>query len=154
MVDNGHRDVWKRTHGFNVRLLYDIYFQGLVLPVGKLLRNTWCASWIVRYLLIKAIIAGSLCCDTGRNVVGVYVAYLLARKDFRGKEFVDILFTLPLVLPPTVTGYYLIILFGRNGFWGAYLRPHRLEHYVYVVRCCTCFFCGCSPHGQDKPCCF
>ncbi len=39
-------------------------------------------------------------------------------KDFRGKELLDILFTLPLVLPPTVTGYYLIILFGRNGFIG------------------------------------
>ncbi len=39
-------------------------------------------------------------------------------KDFKGKELLDILFTLPLVLPPTVTGYYLIILFGRNGFIG------------------------------------
>lgn len=39
-------------------------------------------------------------------------------KNFRGKELLDILFTLPLVLPPTVTGYYLIILFGRNGFIG------------------------------------
>jgi molybdate transport system permease protein len=39
-------------------------------------------------------------------------------KHFRGKELFDILFTLPLVLPPTVTGYYLIILFGRNGFIG------------------------------------
>ncbi len=57
----------------------------------------------------------------GVMVVGVYVAYMLARKDFRGKEFVDILFTLPLVLPPTVTGYYLIILFGRNGFLGRYI---------------------------------
>ena len=54
-------------------------------------------------------------------IVGICVAYLLARKDFRGKELIDILFTLPLVLPPTVTGYYLIILFGRNGFIGSYL---------------------------------
>lgn len=46
------------------------------------------------------------------------VAYLLAMKNFRGKELLDVLFTLPLVLPPTVTGYYLIILFGRNGFIG------------------------------------
>jgi molybdate transport system permease protein len=48
----------------------------------------------------------------------VAVAYLLATKDFKGKELLDVLFTLPLVLPPTVTGYYLIILFGRNGFMG------------------------------------
>ncbi len=49
------------------------------------------------------------------------VAYLLAMKDFQGKELLDILFTLPLVLPPTVTGYYLIILFGRNGLIGKLL---------------------------------
>ena len=52
------------------------------------------------------------------GIVGLSIAYVLARKNFRGKEIVDILFTLPLVLPPTVTGYYLIILFGRNGLIG------------------------------------
>jgi len=51
-------------------------------------------------------------------VTGITVAYFLARKDFKGKELLDALFTLPLVLPPTVTGYYLIILFGRNGTFG------------------------------------
>ena len=54
-------------------------------------------------------------------VVGVPVAYLLAKKDFRGKEAIDLLFTLPLVLPPTVTGYYLILAFGRNGLIGKIL---------------------------------
>lgn len=54
-------------------------------------------------------------------VVGVPIAYLLARKDFRGREVLDMLLTLPLVLPPTVTGYYLIVLFGRNGTLGKYL---------------------------------
>ena len=49
---------------------------------------------------------------------GVPAAYVLARKDFRGKELLDVILTLPLVLPPTVTGYYLIILFGRDGFFG------------------------------------
>ncbi|MFZ5997542.1 MAG: molybdate ABC transporter permease subunit [Nitrospirota bacterium] len=51
-------------------------------------------------------------------VIGITIAYFLARRDFRGKELIDILFTLPLVLPPTVTGYYLIILLGRNGAIG------------------------------------
>ncbi|HEX8948393.1 MAG TPA: hypothetical protein VF790_05485, partial [Dissulfurispiraceae bacterium] len=49
---------------------------------------------------------------------GTFAAYVLARKDFKGKEAVDMLLTLPLVLPPTVTGYYLIIIFGRNGLIG------------------------------------
>jgi molybdate transport system permease protein len=40
-------------------------------------------------------------------------------RQFRGKDLLDILLTLPLVLPPTVTGYYLIVLFGRKGTIGA-----------------------------------
>ena len=54
-------------------------------------------------------------------VVGTSIAYILALKNFRGKEILDMLFTLPLVLPPTVIGYYLIVLFGRNGLLGQYL---------------------------------
>jgi molybdate transport system permease protein len=54
-------------------------------------------------------------------LTGIPVAYVLARRDFRGKELLDVLCTLPLVLPPTVTGYYLIILFGRNGFIGRFI---------------------------------
>jgi molybdate transport system permease protein len=51
-------------------------------------------------------------------IAGISAAYLLARKEFKGKELLDMLLTLPLVLPPTVTGYYLIVIFGRNGFIG------------------------------------
>lgn len=47
--------------------------------------------------------------------VGIFFSYVLARKNFRGKDLLDIMLTLPLVLPPTVTGYYLVVLFGRNG---------------------------------------
>jgi molybdate transport system permease protein len=52
---------------------------------------------------------------------GTWIAYILARRNFRGKEPLDILLTLPLVLPPTVTGYYLILFMGRNGLVGKYL---------------------------------
>jgi molybdate transport system permease protein len=52
-------------------------------------------------------------------VVGIPLAYALARHRFRGKAVLDLLVTLPLVLPPTVTGYYLIVLLGRRGWLGA-----------------------------------
>lgn len=52
-------------------------------------------------------------------VVGVPLAWVLARRRFRGRGAVDLLVTLPLVLPPTVTGYYLIVLLGRRGWLGA-----------------------------------
>ncbi len=50
---------------------------------------------------------------------GLALAYLLSKFDFRGKELLDALLTVPLVLPPTVTGYYLIMVLGRRGLIGA-----------------------------------
>ncbi len=55
------------------------------------------------------------------TIVGTAVAYILARYDFKGKDLLDAVTTLPLVLPPSVTGYYLIILLGRNGWIGGQL---------------------------------
>jgi molybdate transport system permease protein len=55
------------------------------------------------------------------TVVGTALAFLLARREFRGKEALDSLVTLPMVLPPTVTGYYLILLLGRRGLLGRYV---------------------------------
>ena len=49
---------------------------------------------------------------------GVGIAYVFARRDFRGKELAELLLTLPLILPPTVIGYLLVILIGKNGFFG------------------------------------
>ena len=54
-------------------------------------------------------------------LAGTALAFLLARRDFRGKEALDSLVTLPMVLPPTVTGYYLILLLGRQGPLGRWL---------------------------------
>jgi molybdate transport system permease protein len=54
-------------------------------------------------------------------LLGTALAFLLARREFRGKEALDSLVTLPMVLPPTVTGYYLILLLGRRGLLGKYL---------------------------------
>jgi molybdate transport system permease protein len=47
-------------------------------------------------------------------VVGLWLAWLLANRTFRGKEVLDAAVTLPLVLPPTVLGYYLLVVLGRN----------------------------------------
>jgi molybdate transport system permease protein len=52
------------------------------------------------------------------TVVGTLLGWGLARLRFRGRELVDALITLPLVLPPTVTGYYLLRLLGRRGLLG------------------------------------
>src|SRR5579884_780269 len=46
-------------------------------------------------------------------LLGLWIAYVLANREFRGKELLDAAVTLPLVLPPTVLGYYLLLLIGR-----------------------------------------
>lgn len=53
--------------------------------------------------------------------VGIALAYVLARGRFRGKALLDGLVYLPLVLPPVVTGYALLVLFGRKGVIGGFL---------------------------------
>jgi molybdate transport system permease protein len=66
----------------------------------------------------------SLWAVAGSLPFGVLVAWILARVRFPGKSLFDGLVHLPLVLPPVVTGYVLLILFGRKGPLGAFLREH------------------------------
>lgn len=54
--------------------------------------------------------------------LGVGLGWLLARRRFFGRELLDTVLTLPMVLPPTVLGYYLLVLIGRNGPLGGWLQ--------------------------------
>ena len=53
--------------------------------------------------------------------LGIYVAHVLARRQFWGKQVLNGLVHLPLILPPVVTGYLLLLSFGRKGLIGHYL---------------------------------
>ena len=54
-------------------------------------------------------------------VVGIGVGFFLARTRFFGRDLLDTLLTLPMVMPPTVLGYYLLVLVGRKSAFGAWL---------------------------------
>lgn len=56
--------------------------------------------------------------------LGIFLAWLLSRKDFFGKTILDSLIHLPLVLPPVVIGYLLLVSLGRQGFLGRWLYEH------------------------------
>jgi molybdate transport system permease protein len=71
----------------------------------------WSACKVSLLVVAVATIITSVC--------GLALAFLLARREFRGRELLDAVLTMPLVLPPTVTGYYLIVLLGRRGLLGA-----------------------------------
>jgi molybdate transport system permease protein len=53
--------------------------------------------------------------------LGIFVAYALARWEFWGKQVLNGLVHLPLILPPVVTGYLLLLTFGRKGYVGQFL---------------------------------
>jgi molybdate transport system permease protein len=71
----------------------------------------WFPFWLsLRVAAVATIISVAL---------GLGLAYLLARRQFRGRELLDSVITLPIVLPPTVLGYYLLVLLGRSSGMGA-----------------------------------
>jgi len=76
--------------------------------------NAWSA------LALSLKVAG--CATLIDLVLGVAVGFLLARRRFPGRELLDTLLTLPMVMPPTVLGYYLLVLIGRHGPIGAWLQ--------------------------------
>jgi molybdate transport system permease protein len=71
----------------------------------------------LRLSLVTASIATVVCV-----LVGVPLAWVLARLEFRGRPLMRSLVTVPLVLPPVVAGVALLTAFGRNGFVGGPLR--------------------------------
>lgn len=64
----------------------------------------------------------SLWAVAGMLLPGVLLGWLLARRRFPGKSLLEATIHLPLVLPPTVTGYVLLLAFGRNGWLGHWLH--------------------------------
>ncbi|HEY1397281.1 molybdate ABC transporter permease subunit [Roseateles sp.] len=75
------------------------------------------SAWIALALSLK--VAGWA---TALNLVlGVAAGFALARLRFPGRELLDAILTLPMVLPPTVLGYYLLVVIGKRGWLGAWL---------------------------------
>ena len=67
-------------------------------------------------------------------VLGIGVGYLLARARFPGRDLLDTLLTLPMVMPPTVLGYYLLVLLGRNGWIGRWLQDSFGIHLIFTLK--------------------
>lgn len=60
-------------------------------------------------------------------ITGVFLARFLSRREFFGKNVIEALFLLPLVLPPTVVGFGLLLIFGKNGFIGQWLLKYDIQ---------------------------
>lgn len=65
--------------------------------------------------------------------LGTAVGYALARWRFPGRDLLDAAFTLPMVMPPTVLGYYLLVVIGSQGVLGAWLLQHFGVRLIFTV---------------------
>lgn len=115
-------------------VLPSLFLLGLLgLPILALL---WRASTEGMFMLItepSAIAALRLSLQTSTLsmliaiVTGTPLAFVLARRKFAGKTFLELLIDLPIVLPPSVAGIALLIAFGRQGVFGAWLTAFGLS---------------------------
>lgn len=77
-------------------------------------------AWVALALTLK--VAGWA---TALNLLlGIGIGYAMARARFPGRDLLDAVFTLPMVMPPTVLGFYLLVLIGSHGPIGAWLLQH------------------------------
>ncbi len=80
----------------------------------------------VRLTLVVAVAAVAVSLP-----IAIGVGWLLAKREFPGKFLVETLVNLPLVLPPVVTGYLLLVVFGRNGVLGGFLEKWLGLRFVF-----------------------
>jgi len=74
----------------------------------------WTAIWLSLRVALVATVAAL--------PVAIWIAYVLARKSFPGRQLLNGVVHLPLVLPPVVTGYLLLVVFGQEGPLGGFLK--------------------------------
>jgi molybdate transport system permease protein len=77
-------------------------------------------EWTAILLSLKVAVIATLI----STPLGIGIAWLLARRNFWGKPLVDAVIYLPLVLPPVVTGYLLLLTLGKRGLIGGFLAEH------------------------------
>lgn len=77
-------------------------------------------AWPALALSLKVALCATAVCF----VLGVGMGFLFARRRFFGRDLYDALLTLPMVLPPTVLGYYLLVVLGTKGWLGGWLQEY------------------------------
>jgi molybdate transport system permease protein len=112
-----------------VALLATVFFLFIGIPLAALLiREPPLLLWqdlqqpeVLQALQLSVI---TTCISTLLTILlGIPVAYILARTRIRGRRFLEILVTMPTILPPVVAGVALLITFGRLGLVGHFLTP-------------------------------
>ena len=101
----------------------------IVLPLVSTLLSTSPADFLTSFTdpeVLKSIgltFSAAAIATTIALITGVPLAYLLARRIFRGKRLLEAIVNLPVVIPHTAAGVALLLVFGRRGFLGQWLSP-------------------------------
>ena len=106
--------------GLLLVLLLGLPLLALLLRAGKENFMLYALSDMSMAALRLSLVT-SLISVTISTVVGTPIAYILARWDFPGRNALELLIDLPVVLPPSVAGLALLIAFGRQGYFGSWL---------------------------------
>ncbi|MEN2767389.1 molybdate ABC transporter permease subunit [Ornithinibacillus xuwenensis] len=86
-------------------------------------------SWLpVQLSVFVSLVATCITC-----ILCVFVSYWMVRKSFRGKSIIETIFFLPLVLPPSVIGFLLIIIFGNNSPVGQAIQAITGRSVIFTV---------------------
>src|SRR5687768_18509503 len=102
--------------------MFDVAFGAVLLwmlKVGCWMLDLLSSSTLRPPLVLSFSIA--LCATALVAATAIPLAFFMARRSFPGKSLLEALIIVPLVLPPTVVGYLIIVLLGRNGVLGQYL---------------------------------
>jgi len=116
-----------------VSLIAGIFVCLIVLPILALFTTTSFGELVCQFRTSVVLSAILISLKTSLTVVflalclGIPVAYLLAMKNFKGKEILDTLVDLPISMPPLVAGLALLILLGGNSKFGNLLSSHGID---------------------------
>ncbi len=116
-----------------VSLIAGIFVCLIVLPILALFTTTSFGELVCQFRSPVVLSAILISLKTSLLVVllalclGIPVAYLMAMKNFKGKEILDTLVDLPISMPPLVTGLALLILLGGNSKLGNLLSSHGID---------------------------
>ncbi len=121
----------RRNLAFNLvfSILGGLLILFVVLPLVSTLLSTTPAAFLSSFAdpeVLKSIgltFGAGLISTSLALVTGVPLAYLLARRTFRGKRLLEAIINLPVVIPHTAAGIALLLVFGRRGMLGQWLSP-------------------------------
>lgn len=132
-MGNDKRRLKRQGTTFLIFILLALFLLFIILPVASLFLKITPEGFIESLqqpVVLDALVLSLSTASISTAIVillGTPLSYINARQNYRGKEIVDTLTDLPIVLPPAVAGLALLMAFGRKGILGSYLDAFGIQ---------------------------